>query len=56
MQVKQFKILKGERWFYIEIQPIFGESYKISSFTTENCAREYIRINGIQMVSQPKVL
>lgn len=50
MQVKQFKIVEGDRWFYIEIQPLVGESYRISSFTSKKCAEDYIKDNGIQVV------
>lgn len=52
MLVKQVKIVQGDRWFYIEVHPLVGEPYRISSFTSEKCAQDYINENKIQV--EPK--
>jgi len=48
MLVKEYKIVQGDRWFYIEVTPLIGEKYRISSFTSKEMAEEYIKTQGIQ--------
>jgi hypothetical protein len=42
------KIVQGDRWFYIEVTPLVGEKYRISSFTSKEMAEDYVKTQGIQ--------
>lgn len=49
MMVKSFKVVKGVRWFHIEIEALNGEKYNIPSFVSEKSALEYVVAEGIRI-------